>query len=146
MYTSLQVDTYIYMKTHLDLLLQEVDFVLLLQKLLLLSCNLWTEDVKLSDMSNSFSHVWMVTVNSVFEALGFAFVFHTYLPRRGARSWSVVCVRMNRGVLVCVNTDLFSFVKLSYPEATLHTTKLKHTLLYANTFRLLHLCWRGPES
>lgn len=54
MYTSLQVDMHIYMKTHLDLLLQEVDFVLLLQKLLLLSCNLWTEHVKLSRMSNSF--------------------------------------------------------------------------------------------
>ncbi len=55
LYTSLQVDMHIYMTTHLDLLLQEVDFVLLLQKLLLLSCNLWTEHVKLSDMSNCFS-------------------------------------------------------------------------------------------
>jgi len=45
---------HIYIKTHLDLLLQEVDFVLLLQKLLLLSCNLRKEHVKLSNMSNSF--------------------------------------------------------------------------------------------
>lgn len=86
-----------------------------------------------------------MTVNSVFEALGCAFVFHTYLPRSGTQSWSVVCVCVQGCVSIRVNTDLFSFVKLSSPEATIHTTKLKHTLLYANTFRLLPACWRGPE-
>lgn len=91
------------------------------------------------------SHACMVTVNSVFEALGCAFVFHTYLPRSGAQSWSILCVCVQGCVSVCVNTDLFSFVKLSSPEATIHTTKLKHTLLYANTFSLLLACWRGPN-
>lgn len=91
------------------------------------------------------SHASMVTVNSVFEALGCAFVFHTYLPRSGAQSWSILCVCVQGCVSVCVNTDLFSFVKLSSPEATIHTTKLKHTLLYANTFSLLLACWRGPN-
>ena len=36
--------TYADLKTHLDLLLQEVDFVLLLQELLLLPCNLETQE------------------------------------------------------------------------------------------------------
>lgn len=110
--------------------------MLLLQKLLLLSCNLRTEHVKLSNTSNSFptrghylcrggSHACMVTVNSVFEALGCAFVFHTYLPRSGAQSWSILCVCVQGCVSVCVNTDLFSFVKTELPRSNYTHNKAK---------------------
>lgn len=74
--------------------------------------------------------------------LYFIHIYQGVAPSPGALC---VCVCVQGCVSVCVNTDLFSFVKLSSPEATIHTTKLKHALLYANTFSLLPACWRGPK-